>query len=90
MKIGSKPGRKKINNCTTEFLIMNGMTRDSGLRNHADTSEGKKTSRISHNREILSGNCSNSDESDSAKMKKDGSDEDEKEDMIALEENCKL
>ena len=40
--------------------------------------------------EILSGNCSDSDDSDSAKIEKNGSDDDEKEDRIALEENCKL
>ena len=63
---------------------------DSGFRNHMDRSEGKKTPQISHNREILSANCSDSDESDRAKMENHGSDEYEKEDMIALEENCKL
>ena len=54
------------------------------------THQRKKTSQISHNGEILSGNCSDSDDSDSAKMEKHGSDDDEKEDRIALEENCKL
>ena len=43
---------------------------DSGLRNHVDTSDGKKTSQISHNGEILSGNCSDSDKSYNAKMEK--------------------
>ena len=62
---------------------------DSALRNHDDTDEGR-TSQISHNGEIFSGNCSDSDDSDSAKMEKHASDDDEKEDRIALEENCKL
>ena len=58
---------------------------NSGLRNCVDTSEGGKTSQISHNREILSHNCSDNDESDSGTMEKHGSDEDEKEDMTALD-----
>ena len=62
---------------------------DSRFRKYMDTSEEKKTPQISHNGEILSANCSDSDESDSAKMENHGSDEDEK-DMIALEENYKL
>ena len=79
-----------MNNYTVELFDIEQNNTDSGLRNHVDTSEGKKTSQISHKREILSANCSDSDESDSATMEKNGSDDDEKEDMIALEENCKL
>ena len=63
---------------------------DSWLRNCGDTSKEKKTPQISHNGEIFSGNCSDSNESDSVKMEIHGSDDDEKEDVIALEENCKL
>ena len=40
--------------------------------------------------QILHGNCSDSDDNGSAKIDKHGSDDDEKEDGIALEENCKL
>ena len=50
----------------------------------------KKHHKYHINREILHRNCSDSDDSDSAKMDKHGSDDDEKEDIIALEENCKL
>ena len=63
---------------------------NSTLRNHVDTSKVKETSQISYNGEIVSGNCSDSDESDIVKIENHGSDKDEKEDMIALEENCKL
>ena len=54
------------------------------------THQKENKSQISHNGEILSGHCSDTDNSDSAKMEKHGSDNDEKADMIALEENCKL